>query len=138
MRHAAEARRGAGVRVASGRSDGGAPPAAFDFDGLAASAPTVAAGTREIVRSEGASDRVLLLHTERRDACLRAAFDASAPITARLVDAAGNVLATTNAPARQGVLGARGPVCVRKGDTVSALVEPAGTQVRWMAWATGS
>ncbi|MDP9149701.1 MAG: hypothetical protein M3O36_07150 [Myxococcota bacterium] len=92
----------------------------------------------EVLRSEGASDRVVFLHAEWHDTCVRAAFEASAPIMARLVDTGGNVLATTDAPARQGVLGVRGPVCVRKGDSVSAVVEPAGAQVRWMAWATGS
>ncbi len=116
----------------------GALEGAPRFDGLSSRATTLAPGMREVARSEGVSERVVILPAGRRDACLRAAFEASAPIVARLVNARGNVLATTQAAAKQGVLGERGPVCVRKGDTVSVVVEPAGTQVRWLAWAAGT
>ena len=72
-----------------------------------------------------------------RDACVRVAFEASAPVLAKLLDTGGHVLATLEAPATRGVLGARGPVCVRKGDAVSAVaagLDGGATSARWVAW----
>jgi hypothetical protein len=89
---------------------------------------------REAARREGATDAVDLVKADTHDACVRVAFAASAPVTAKLVDHAGNVLAASESPGTEGVLGAHGPVCVRKGDVVRAVADAAGVHVRWVAW----
>jgi hypothetical protein len=119
------------VTSASSAADPGAVAA---FEALAAQGSTLAPGMREAARREGGADPVALVSAEGRDTCLRVAFSASAPVTARLVDAAGNVLAATGDAAIDGVLGARGPVCVRRGDVVKGVAEGAGARVRWIAW----
>jgi hypothetical protein len=91
---------------------------------------------REVARMLTTGDKVEIAHAEGRDACVRVAFEASSPVVAKLVDAQGNVLASSEAPATGGVLGERGPVCVRRGDAVSAFAEGSGASVRWMAWAS--
>jgi hypothetical protein len=104
------------------------------FDALAARGPSVAPGMREVTRKEGGADAVDLVKADARDTCVRAAYEASAPVTARLVDQAGHVLAGANAASTDGVLGEHGPVCVRKGDVVRGIAEGAGGRVRWVAW----
>jgi hypothetical protein len=92
---------------------------------------------RESSRLRSTGDKVVLVRAGDRDACVRVAFDASAPVSAKLMDTEGHVLASLDAPAMGGVLGARGPVCVRKGDAVSAVAAgPDGGvgTVRWVAW----
>jgi hypothetical protein len=84
---------------------------------------------------QNTGDKVEIAHAEGRDACVRVAFEASSPVVAKLVDAQGNVLAASEAPVTRGVLGERGPVCVRRGDAVSAIAEGSAS-VRWMAWAS--
>jgi hypothetical protein len=91
---------------------------------------------REVARMQSAGDKVEIAHAEGRDACVRVAFEASSPVVAKLMDREGNVLASSNVPATDGVLGQRGPVCVRKGDNVSAIAEGPDANVRWMAWAS--
>jgi hypothetical protein len=109
-----------------------APPESFDD--LVALGPTLAPGMREIARKTSTDETVELVHADSGDACLRAAFAASAPIVAKLVDQGGEVLASVG-PATDAALGERGPVCVRKGDVVRATAEGAGrSHVRWMAW----
>jgi hypothetical protein len=104
------------------------------FDALVARGAAIAAGMREVARTQSAGDKVEIAHAEGRDECVRVAFAASSPVVAKLMDGAGNVLAVSDAPATDGVLGERGPVCVRKGDAVSAVAEGAGASVRWVAW----
>jgi hypothetical protein len=105
------------------------------FDALAARGASLAPGMREVARKEGGADAVELVKADARDACVRVAFEASAPVAAKLVDHAGNVLAASDVPAPDGVLGARGPVCVRKGDVVRGIAEGSGgARVRWVAW----
>ena len=107
-------------------------PAAFDE--LRALAPSVAPGMREVVHKESA-EAVELAKADDRDTCVRAAFVAATPVTAKLVDEAGRVLAETTTPAPRGTLAEKGPVCVRKGESVKGVAAPAGTVVRWVAWA---
>jgi len=65
------------------------------------------------------------------------AFEAASPVLARLLDADGEVLCESSAPVTAGVLGERGPVCVRKSGSVSATAEPSGGgRIRWIAWAS--
>jgi hypothetical protein len=118
----------------AGASSAPDPAALAAFEALAAQGSTLAPGMREAARREGGADPVALVSAEGRDTCLRVAFAASVPVKARLVDAAGNVLAASGDPATDGVLGARGPVCVRRGDVVKGVAEGAGARVRWIAW----
>ena len=115
-------------------SDPGIPDTVAAFDTIAARGPSLAPGMHEAARKEGGPDAVDLVKADTHDACVRVAFAASAPVTAKLVDHAGNVLATSETPATAGVLAARGPVCIRKGDVVRALADAAGVHVRWVAW----
>jgi hypothetical protein len=94
----------------------------------------VAQGMREVARKENTGDKVQIAQAGGHDACVRVVFEASSPVVAKLVDGEGNVLASSDSPATDGVLGERGPVCVRKGDAVSAVAEGAAASVRWVAW----
>jgi hypothetical protein len=106
------------------------------FVALAERAASVAPGMREVARkaSANAGDPVELVKADARDTCVRAAFEAASPVSARLVDREGRVLASVPAATASGVLGERGPVCVRKGDVVKGVADGAGVPVRWMAW----
>ncbi len=110
---------------------------ATTFALLASRATAVAPGMREVARVRSAGDAIEVARAGDRDACVRVAFEATSPVLAKLVDRAGNVLASNDAPATGGVLGKRGPVCVRKGDAVSVVAAPAEGatgSVRWVAW----
>jgi hypothetical protein len=82
----------------------------------------------------GATGPVDLVRADTRDACVRVAYAASAPVTAKLVDHTGAVLAASDAPSTEGTLGPKGPVCIRKGDVVRGLTDATGVHVRWVAW----
>jgi hypothetical protein len=110
------------------------PEASAAFDALAARGQALSPGMREVARKETRGERVDLVHAEGHDACVRVAYEASAPVLARLVDGAGNVLVAASAAANDGVLGERGPVCVRKGDTVACLADGGPARIRWVAW----
>jgi hypothetical protein len=120
--------------TAVGSTEEAAP--ALAFAALAARGPRVAPGMHEVARMQNTGDKVEIARAEGRDACVRVAFEASAPVLAKLIDAQGNVLASSDKPATGGVLGEHGPVCVRRGQAVSALAEGSGASVRWMAWAS--
>jgi hypothetical protein len=104
---------------------------------LAARGSFVAPGMRESSRLRSTAEKVVVARARDRDACVRVAFESSAPVLAKLVDRGGNVLASLDAPATGGILGARGPVCVRRGDSVSAVAagsDGGAGSVRWVAW----
>ena len=48
------------------------------------------------------------MKADAHDVCLRAAFEAPTPVTARLLDEAGRVLAESATPVAHGVLGEKG------------------------------
>jgi hypothetical protein len=104
------------------------------FDDLTALGPGVAAGMREAARRSGTGEAVDLVKAEASDACVRVAFAASAPVVASLVDGQGEPLSTLSQPADRGVLGERGPVCIRRGDVVRGVAGGAAVRVRWLAW----
>ncbi len=110
------------------------PEANSAFEGLAAYGGALSPGMREVARKETAGERVDLVHAEARDVCVRVAFRATVPVVARLVDSAGHVLVASPATASEGVLGERGPVCVRKGDVVSCVADGGPARIRWVAW----
>ncbi len=105
---------------------------AVAFEPLAAQGPAIAPGMREAARRTGAS--VDLLRADDHDTCIRVAFEAPSPVTARLVDSAGTSLASLDTPATSGVLAPRGPVCIRRGELLRALAEGTDAGVHWMAW----
>ncbi len=109
---------------------------AESYDTLASLGSAVAPGMHEVARKQGVGggDPVELVRAESRDACLRAAFEADAPLVAKLVDGNGQVLAAVAVPSTRGVLAEHGPVCIRRGDVVRAVAEGSGAHVRWMAW----
>lgn len=101
---------------------------------------------RAIAERETAGESVELVRAEGHDQCVRVAFEATSPVVAKLTDAKGIALASSSSPASTGTLGEAGPVCIRKGDAVSAVVDAAGrdvsdaaihggTHVLWIAWA---
>ena len=89
---------------------------------------------REVARVAGGPAAAPLVQVAGSDACLRVAYEADAPIQAKLVDGAGRVLGGSGAPATEGVVAEEGPVCVRKGDSVVAVPEGQAAHVRWIAW----
>lgn len=109
---------------------------AESYDTLAALGSSVAPGMREVARKPGVGggEPVELVRAETRDACLRVAFEADAPLVTKLVDENGQALAAIAVPSTHGVLAEQGPVCIRKGDVVRAVAEGSGAHVRWMAW----
>jgi len=105
------------------------------FASLEARAAAIAPGMRPAAERENAGERVELVRADERDACVRVVFEATTAVVAKLVDGEGSVLAESAAAATQGALGEQGPICVRKGETVSALADGA-SRVRWVAWAS--
>ena len=97
---------------------------------------SLAPGMRQAAERENGGERVELVRAAGKDTCVRVAFEAAAPVLARLLDAEGTVLYETRSPATTGVLGDRGPVCIRKSDSVSAAAEGNGGRIRWIAWAS--
>ena len=106
------------------------------FASLEALASSLAPGMRQATERESAGERMELVRAGERDTCVRVAFEAAGPVVARLLGADGTVLGETHAPATAGVLGERGPICVRKSDSVSAAAEGSGGRMRWIAWAS--
>jgi hypothetical protein len=111
-----------------------AAPVASAFDAMATRAAPLVPGMREVARVEGGAETVDLVRAEGRDVCVRVAYEATGAVLAKLVDRTGGVLAAAPGQATEGVLGERGPVCVRRGDVVRGVAEGAGARVRWMAW----
>jgi hypothetical protein len=113
--------------------------ASASFALLVARGPLVAPGMREVAKVQSTGDKgekVEVARAQGRDACVRVAFEATSPVVAKLLDVGGNVLASSAAPTTDGVLGERGPVCVRNGDAVMATAEGSGSSIRWVAWAS--
>jgi hypothetical protein len=106
------------------------------FATLEARAASLAPGMRQAAERESTGERTELVRAAEKDTCVRVAFEATAPVLARLLDADGSVLCETHSPAAAGVLGERGPVCVRKNDSVSSDAEAGGGRIRWIAWAS--
>jgi hypothetical protein len=114
------------------------------LDALAARATSVAAGMREAARGEIAGDAAgatnattatrVIARADDRDVCVRVTMVARPAAHAWLADTRGDVLSDA-AEATDATLGARGPVCVRKGDVVSLHLESKTPFVaRFVAW----
>lgn len=105
------------------------------FEPIEARGPSIAPGMRQVARRESAGEKIELLRADQQDTCIRVAFAAAMPVVAKLVDGAGNAVATTAAAAAEGLLGEKGPICIRKGEAVSVMVAGPGAAIRWVAWA---
>lgn len=98
--------------------------------------PQVAAGLREILHGEVASPGTVPVQAADADVCLRVVFASLTPVHAALRSSAGDVLSEGGASV-SGLLGARGPVCARRGQAMT-LVFDGGTDahVRYVVWAS--
>jgi hypothetical protein len=123
------------------RSEVDASPPAADaapqtrFDSIVMRGPSIAPGMREVARRDSFGEKIEIVRADQRDTCVRVAFEAATPVAAKLVDGTGTVLAMTSVAGADGLLGEKGPVCVRKGEALSVLVEGPRVAVRWVAWA---
>lgn len=124
----------AGASSAGAADAGEAAEASAAFEAMAGRAASIAPGMREVTRKDAGPEAVDLVRADTRDVCVRVAYEATLPVVAKLVERGGGLLAASEAPATEGVLGARGPVCVRRGEVVRGLAEGTGARVRWMAW----
>jgi hypothetical protein len=106
------------------------------YASLEALGPSLAPGMRRAAERESGGERVELVRAAGKDTCVRVAFESAEPVLARLLGADGSVLYEAGAAATAGTLGDRGPICVRKSDTVSAAAEGPSGRVRWIAWAS--
>jgi hypothetical protein len=122
----------------AGAADAGAPRAPVDtlesMHALVSRGEELAPGMRLVVEDEVASPGEVSLPNADADLCVRAAFVADAPVRATLISSSGDNLATIDRAA-SGVLGARGPVCARKGQVVTLRVEEPARRVRIVVWA---
>jgi hypothetical protein len=111
-----------------------AVPVANRFESIEARGPSIAPGMRAAVRRESTGEKIELVRAEQRDTCVRVAFEATVPVVAKLVDGTDRTLAETGTASIDGVLGEKGPICIRKGETLSVLVNGPRTRIRWVAW----
>jgi hypothetical protein len=122
------ARRGPNGSAGLGEPDRG-------YASLEAMGTSLAPGMRRAAERESGGERVELVRAAGKDTCVRVAFESAEPVLARLLGADGSVLYEAAAAATTGTLGDRGPVCVRKTDTVSAAAEGPSARIRWVVWA---
>jgi hypothetical protein len=116
------------------------PPSIPSLDVIAARAGAVAPGMREVARgelsSDGPSTPRILARAEGADTCVRVAFVATPAVHASLADSRGDVLADVPS-ASDTALAPHGPVCVRRGDSISLHLDAPGSwRVRFVAWAS--
>jgi hypothetical protein len=114
---------------------GDATPGPDPFGAMEARGAAIAPGMRQVARRESAGEKVEIVRADQQDTCIRVAFEADVPVVAKLVDGAGHPVAMTGTAALQGLLGEKGPVCIRKGEAASVMVDGPGAAVRWVAWA---
>jgi hypothetical protein len=88
---------------------------------------------RELARGEVSVPVSIGLPKIAGDACVRVAFAAKAPVKALLESTTGDELAAAE-PATDGVLGPRGPVCIRRGQGFRLSLEGSVSPVRYVVW----
>jgi hypothetical protein len=97
----------------------------------------MAPGMQPVARRESAGEKIEIVRAGAHDTCIRVAFEAKAPVVARMLDSAGEVLASSASPAVEGVLGELGPICIRRGESLGVDTDGSPTaQVRWVAMAS--
>ena len=72
------------------------------FASLEARAAALAPGMRQAAERESGGERTELVRAAGNDTCVRVAFEATAPVLARLLDADGTLLCETRVPTRRG------------------------------------
>ena len=101
---------------------------------LAARGGEIAPGMRILAQGEEAAPKRVEVPRVDGDVCVRALFVATTPVKATLQSSTGFTLAETSARAVSGVLGARGPVCVRRGQGLALRFEDSTPRVRYVLW----
>ena len=101
---------------------------------LASRGSQVAPGMRVLAQGEEASPLRLELPRSDVDLCVRGVFVADAPVRATLKSGAGDTIAEADATT-SGTLGARGPVCIRRAQTLTLQLEQPARRVRYVVWA---
>jgi hypothetical protein len=122
--------------VLHAEADAGAAEPLAAFEDIATGADKLAPAMREIGRDEKSGEKSVVAEILRtdKDACVRLSFAATTELRAVLEDQSG-VLAETKS--KTGALGERGPVCIRKGNTIRARFEGDGAiRVRFVAWSS--
>jgi hypothetical protein len=102
---------------------------------LAEMGASLAPGMREVARGQSPMPASIPLLATNADVCLRAVFGAASPVIAALLAEPGGILAITRAGTRA-TLEARGPVCMRKGQSVHIEVQGQAPLVRYVVWMT--
>jgi hypothetical protein len=100
---------------------------------LAARAVRVAPGMHELARGEVTLPVSIGLPKVDGDVCVRVAFAGRAPLRAALQTTSGDALVAAE-PSTDGLLGPRGPVCVRRGQGVVLVMESAAYPARYVVW----
>jgi hypothetical protein len=100
---------------------------------LALRAPEVAPEMRVLAQGEAAPPSSVALPKASVDLCVRVVFAAGHAVRAKLETAEDGTLAEVG-PVDAGVLGLRGPVCVRKGREVTLTFGEGATRVRYIVW----
>jgi hypothetical protein len=121
-------------------ADAGPPESPLaTFEELDGDKGSLAAGMRPLDRADVGSELMRDLIAEAKaDTCVRISISATTPVAAELVDDRSRALAEAPEGTRS-ALGERGPVCIRRGDTVRIRFTPrAGTapRIRFVAWAS--
>jgi ABC-type glycerol-3-phosphate transport system substrate-binding protein len=121
--------------AASAASDVDASPPVDPLNALAAAKDAVAPGMREVERRhvELADGGLLDLPAPAVDTCFRVALAAKEIVDVSFVDASGASLADARGTSPR--LGARGPVCVRKGQIAKVTIRGTGA-VDAVIWAS--
>jgi hypothetical protein len=122
-------------RVAADAIDGSPVVEAPNVEALAALASKEAPGMREVARGESPLPASIKLPSGETDVCLRAAFAASSPVVAALVDRDGDVLDLSLA-GEETLLDTGGPVCLRKNHAAHLEVQGPLGPVRYVVWMT--
>jgi len=122
------------VALVEGTLDGGAP--APSLESLAALSIELAPGMREVERGERALPATIAILPTKANTCVRAVLGAGGAVVGELSSDTGRVLDVSLA-AKTAVIGARGPVCLKKGQAAHIDVQgPAAATLRYVVWAS--
>ena len=114
------------------------PPPERTLATLNEQGPKVAAGMRALDGAELSlsQEQTRDLVTADKDTCVRLVWSASTPVLVKLLDSSDHHLVESSS-SKDGTLGERGPICVRKGQTIRVQFTPsAAATVRYAAWAS--
>ena len=110
-----------------------AGPAAPSLESLALLSGELAPGMRELARGESPLPATIRLSPTESNTCVRAVLGAGGPVVGALLSDTGRVLDLSQA-AKPAVLGAHGPVCLKKNQAARIEVQGAEGLVRYVVW----